>query len=82
MSGTFEQDETVDKSLLIYSEETPHCKIHGAMMLLNGIWRCYGTYKGNVEGIYPKGTKPFKFIDRICNCAISDKEWNENEKKF
>jgi hypothetical protein len=75
--NTFEEDKTIDRSLLIYSEITPYCKEHGAMLLLNGIWRCYGTYKGNADSVFPVGIKPIKFIERTCNCAISDKEWNE-----
>ena len=69
----FEDDKSVDRSLLIFSESTPHCKDHGAMLLLNDIWRCHGTYNGSV------GTH-IKFIERTCNCAISNEEGrNVNE---
>ena len=68
IQGTFEIDNDVDRSLLIWDYPTPHCKVHHAMLLLNGIWRCYGTYKGQPNG-------HIKFIERTCNCAISDEEW-------
>ena len=72
----FENDKTVDKSLLILTEDTPYCKEHNAMLLLNGIWRCYGTYKGQI------GTHR-RFTERTCNCAVSDIEFKaikEGEK--
>lgn len=77
--GKFEEDTSVDKSLLVFDFDTPHCKVHNAMLLLNGIWRCYGTYRGNADGVYPKG-KQMKFIERTCNCAISDEEWCSFDK--
>ena len=59
-----------NKELLIYTEETPHCKVHGAMMLLNGYWRCYGTYSGRERS-------HIKFVERTCPCTIKEKEWND-----
>ncbi len=80
---SFEQDKTVDKSLLIFDFPTPHCKVHGAMMCLNGIWRCYGTYKGSPDNYHPpQQSKPYsKFIERTCNCAILNDEWNKLKEK-
>lgn len=71
----FEDDLTVNKELVIYSESTPHCKEHGAMNLLNGYWRCFSIYCGSPSGTYPQGVIPFKFKDRVCNAAITDEEW-------
>lgn len=64
-----------NQDLLISSRKTPHCQNHGAMMLLNGYWRCYGTYKGNWEGHVGKGVIPKKFIERTCPTTITDEEW-------
>ncbi len=73
--NTLENDKTVNRNLLIFDYDTPHCKDHHAMLLLNGIWRCYGTYEGSHDGVYPKGVTPTKFKERTCNCAITDEEW-------
>lgn len=71
---SFEEDSTVDKNKVEIIDGIVCCKEHGAMNLLNGIWRCYTQYKGNPDGIFHKGVKPYKFIDRVCNAAILDKE--------
>jgi len=56
--------------------ETPHCKIHGAMNKLpqHNIWRCFAEYKGNCSGWVPKGIIPIKFIERTCMSCCQEIE--------
>ena len=57
---------------------TPHCIIHGAMnTMIKGLWRCFTMYSGNPDGEYPKGVKPIKFKERVCDaCCVEE----QNEK--
>ncbi len=56
---------------LVELKGTPHCKVHGAMNKLNGIWRCFTMYSGNSDADYPRGMTPIKFRERTCNaCCV------------
>lgn len=59
---------------LIISEREAYCSEHNAMLLLNGYWRCLGTYRGNPDVVRRGEAFNPPFIERTCETMIKDED--------